>query len=128
LATRSAKAQIVIGDDCGMNGGVICACEKVEIGNSVLIGANVLIADTDFHPLSVAERQRDGQAGAVRPIVIEDNVFIGANVIVLKGVRIGRGSVIGAGSVVASDIPPDVIAAGNPARPLRSLSEEQVTR
>lgn len=122
LATWSADAEIRIGDNCGITGGSIIAAGRVEIGNSVLLGANVIIADTDFHPLSPTERQQDGQGGAVRPIVIEDNVFIGTNAIVLKGVRIGAGSVIGAGSIVSSDIPPNVIAAGNPARPLRSLS------
>jgi acetyltransferase-like isoleucine patch superfamily enzyme len=122
LATWSADAQIIIGDNCGITGGSIIAVDRVEIGNSVLLGANVIIADTDFHPLSPIERQQAGQGGAVRPVVIEDNVFIGTNAIVLKGVRIGTGSVIGAGSVVSSDIPPNVIAAGNPARPVRSLS------
>lgn len=122
LATRSANARIIIGNYFGMTGGSIVAAEQVEIGNSVLVGANVIIADTDFHPISAEERQRDAQAGAVRPIVIEDNVFIGANSIVLKGVRIGAGSVIGAASVVTFDIPPNVVAAGNPARPLRNLS------
>jgi acetyltransferase-like isoleucine patch superfamily enzyme len=122
LATWSKNAQITIGDNCGITGGSIVAAGQVEIGNSVLIGANVIIADTDFHPLSATERQQTGHGGAVQPIVIEDNVFIGTNAMVLKGVRIGTGSVIGAGSVVSSDIPPNVIAAGNPARPLRTLS------
>jgi acetyltransferase-like isoleucine patch superfamily enzyme len=122
LSTRSATAQISIGNDFGMTGGSIVAAERIEIGNSVFVGANVIIADTDFHPVSAAERQRDSQAGIVRPIVIEDHVFIGANSIILKGVRIGKGSVIGAGSVVVFDIPPNVIAAGNPARPLGGLS------
>jgi acetyltransferase-like isoleucine patch superfamily enzyme len=122
LATWSENAQITIGDDCGITGGSIVAAGRVEIGNSVLIGANVIIADTDFHPLSPIARQEVGKGGEVRPIAIEDNVFIGTNTIVLKGVRIGAGSVIGAGSIVSSDIPPNVIAAGNPARPLRTLS------
>jgi acetyltransferase-like isoleucine patch superfamily enzyme len=122
LATRSAKAQISIGNNFGMSGGSIVAAEQVQIGNSVLIGANVIIADTDFHPVSAAERQQPRQSGVIRPIVIEDNVFIGANSIILKGVRIGAGSVIGAASVVSLDIPPNVIAAGNPARPLGGLS------
>jgi acetyltransferase-like isoleucine patch superfamily enzyme len=121
LATWTANARIEIGDDFGMTGGSIVAAGQVQIGNSVLVGANAIIADTDFHPLSPAARQESGQFGAIRPIVIEDNVFIGANAIVLKGVRVGTGSVIGAGSVVSSDIPANVIAAGNPARPLRSL-------
>lgn len=122
LSTRSASARISIGTNFGMTGGSIIAAELVEIGNSVLIGANVIIADTDFHPLNAEERQVFGKGGVVRPIMIEDNVYIGTNVIVLKGVRIGEGSVIGAGSVVSQDIPPNVVAAGNPARPLRSLS------
>lgn len=124
LATRNAIAVIRIGDDCGLTGATIVAAEAITIGNRVLVGANVTIVDTDFHPLTPAARAYDILAGAHRPIIIEDDVFIGMNSLILKGVTIGRGSVIGAGSVVSRDVPANVIVAGNPARVVKELSAE----
>lgn len=121
LATRGRDAVIAIGDYAGLTGTTIVAAERVEIGKRVQVGANVTIVDTDFHPLTPGQRQADINAGEHRPVVIEDDVFIGMHCLILKGVRIGQGSVVGAGSVVSSDIPPGVIAAGNPARVLRAL-------
>jgi len=77
--------------------------------------------DTDFHPLDAALRRLEPSRGATRPVVIEDDVFIGVNCLILKGVTIRRGSVIGAGSVVTGSVPPHVVAAGNPARVVREL-------
>lgn len=122
LATRGPDAVISIGDFSGLTGTTIVAAERVEIGERVQVGANVTIVDTDFHPLAAQERQADMQAGEHRAVVIEDDVFIGMHCLILKGVRVGRGSVIGAGSVVTGEIPPGVIAAGNPARVVRSLA------
>lgn len=119
LSTRRPGAMLVIGDDFGMTGGSIVCEERVTIGQRVTIGANAIIVDTDFHPLDAVIRQQNPTDGATRPVVIEDDVFIGMNTLVLKGVTIGRGSVIGAGSVVTRDVPAGVIAAGNPARVIR---------
>ncbi len=121
LATRRPGARIVIGDDSGFTGTTIVADELVQIGRRVAVGANCTIVDTDFHPLEAAARQANFNDGRHAPIIIEDDVFIGMNSLILKGVTIGRGSVIGAGSVVVSDIPPGVIAAGNPAKVIRPL-------
>ncbi len=121
LCTWHAGSILEIGDSFGMTGGTICVAERISIGNNVNIGANSTIIDTDFHPLEVDARRASPQAGATAPILIEDNIFIGMNSLILKGVRIGSGSVIGAGSVVSSDIPSGVIAAGNPARVIREL-------
>lgn len=123
LATRTAQARIQIGDDCGFTGGAIVAAERIQIGCRVLVGANCTITDTDFHPLEAAVRQQDILAGAHRPVVIEDDVFIGMNCLILKGVTLGRGSVVGAGSVVTKDVPAGVIVAGNPARVIRPIQE-----
>ncbi len=120
LATRSSKAVISVGNDCGFTGSVLVAVEKIEVGNRVVVGANVTIADTDFHPLSARDRARNFNDGQYAPVCIEDDVFIGMNSIVLKGVTIGHGSVVGAGSVVAKDVPPETIVAGNPARVLHA--------
>jgi len=116
LATRTRDAVINIGNHCGFSGVTLVAAERIQIGDGVLIGANAVIADTDFHPLDPAERQRNALNGKHAPIIIQDNVFVGMNSLILKGVTIGKGSVIGAGSVVTRDVPPGVIAAGNPAR------------
>jgi acetyltransferase-like isoleucine patch superfamily enzyme len=121
LATRTHSAAIEVGRDCGFTGATIVAAERIEIGDRVLVGANATIVDTDFHPLDWQERKVDINNGKHRPVVIESDVFIGMNSLILKGVRIGRGSVIGAGSVVANDVPPYVIAAGNPAKIVRRL-------
>ena len=104
-----------------MTGGGIIAAHHIRIGNNVAVGANTIICDTDFHPLRPSDRMLDPNEGATAPIVIEDNVFIGMQSLILKGVTVGTGSVIGAGSVVTRDVPPGVIAAGNPARVIREL-------
>lgn len=122
LSTRRAGAALRIGADFGMTGGSIVCEERIEIGDRVFVGANCVISDTDFHPLDPVLRQLTPQAGATAPVVIGDDVFIGMQTLVLKGVRIGASSVIGAGSVVTRDIPPGVIAAGSPARVLRPLA------
>jgi acetyltransferase-like isoleucine patch superfamily enzyme len=121
LATWRAGATISIGDDVGMSGATVCAAERVRIGHRVLIGANSVIADTDFHPLDPGARQRAPQAGRVGAVEIGDDCFIGTQVLVLKGASIGAGAVIGAGSVVTGTIPPLTVAAGNPARVIRPV-------
>jgi len=123
IRTFSADASITIGDDFGMSGGSICSAVSVVIGNGCLIGANVVITDTDFHPLAQENRRYSKDGIRNKPVVIEDNVFLGTGVIVLKGVTIGKGSVIGAGAVVAHSIPSGTIAAGNPCRVFEKLAE-----
>jgi len=124
LRTLRPGAYIKIGADVGLSGGVICAATSVEIGNQCLLGADVQIIDTDFHPINPLNRRFENRPEFIdsASIVIEDNVFLGAGVRVLKGVTIGRNSVIGAGSLVTHNVPPDVIAAGVPARIIRSLA------
>ncbi len=123
LSTRRPGASLIIGDDFGMTGGAIVCEARITIGDRVTVGANTVIADTDFHPLDPVRRYEAPLDGATRPVVIEDDVFIGMQCLVLKGVTIGQGSVIGAGSVVTRDVPPHSIAAGNPARVLKSLPD-----
>ena len=121
LTTWQKGAVLKIGRDFAMTGGTLCAAERIEIGDHVTIGANVMVVDSDFHPLDPERRLTHPNDGQTAPVIIEDNVFIGTNSLILKGARIGRGSVIGAGSVVTGNIPAGVIAAGNPARVLRPL-------
>jgi len=122
LAAPNPRSRIVIGNNTGMSGGVIYAVESVIIGAYVTIGANVSIFDTDFHPIEYrARRTQDFSTVKSSPVAIEDDVWIGAHSIILKGVRIGRGAVIGAGSVVTKDIPPFTLWAGNPARFIKEV-------
>lgn len=119
FATRSPEAVIRLGEDCGLTGATLVAASRIEIGDRVLIGANATLVDTDFHPLDAEQRRRDVNAGATAPVYVEDDVFIGMNAIILKGVRLGAGSTVGAGSVVARDVPPGAVVAGSPARIVR---------
>ena len=121
FSTLRAGAEIVIGNCVGISGGALCAMTSINIGNRVLIGANTTIADSDFHPLSPESRRMNGLDIRTAPITIGDDVFIGTGCLILKGVSIGENSVIGAGSVVTKDIPPWVIAAGNPCEVVRDL-------
>jgi acetyltransferase-like isoleucine patch superfamily enzyme len=123
LSTREPGAVLTIGDDFGMTGGSIVCARHIAIGQRVSVGCNTIIADTDFHPLDPTARQADYLAGASAPIVIEDDVFIGMNALILKGVRLGTGCVVGAGSVVTRDVPPGAVVAGNPAVIVRNAGE-----
>lgn len=116
ISTRNATAVLRIGDDSGLTGAVVVAEERIEIGNRVLIGANAVVMDTDFHPLNPRLRRQQPCAGKHSPVIIEDDVFIGTRAMVLKGVHLGAGSVVGAGAVVTEDVPAGAVVAGNPAR------------
>jgi len=122
ISTHDKDAQIIIGDNCGFSGVTISAKQKIFIGNDVLVGANVIISDFDWHNINPTMRRMDCVSSA--PVVIHDNAFIGVNSIVWKGVTIGKNSVIGANSVVTRDIPDNVIAAGNPCKVIKSLSDK----
>lgn len=111
---------ILVGERFFANFGcVILDCAEVRIGDRVMLGPNVQLY-TATHPLDPELRAQGLELA--KPIVIEDDVWIGGGAIVLPGVRIGRGAVIGAGSVVSKNVPPMVLAAGNPCRVLRALS------
>ena len=113
-------AQLTIGDYAGFSGVSIYCTTRIRIGEHVNCGGNVSIWDTDFHPLQHEERRvHNTEKIQSAPITIGNDVFIGANSIVLKGVTIGDRSIIGAGSVVTKNIPPDEIWAGNPAKFIR---------
>ena len=115
IRTVNHGAKIEIGDNVGVSGCTISSGMSIKIGSWVLIGSGAVISDGDAHPIDSEER-RAGLGGATKPIVIEDDVFIGARAIILKGVTIGKGAVIGAGAVVTKDVPEFAIVAGNPAR------------
>ena len=91
------------------------AAIKIKIGNNVMIGAQSMIIDTDFHH-SDPNKRHDRTDIPARPIIIEDNVFIGANCTILKGITIGENSVIGAIRVVINSMPKNSIVIGNPCK------------
>jgi len=116
------------GDFCYFTNAVLLCELEIRVGNYVVIGWNTTVTDTDFHPLSPAERIADAIAcsplgkGRPRPpvlkqpVIIEDNVWIGPNATILKGVRIGAGAFVEAGSLVTRDVPPRARVLGNPAQ------------
>ena len=116
-------ASLKIGNNVGMSSTRMWIHDSVTIGDNVKVGACVLITDTDAHPLDYLARRTSNEGTKSAPIVIEDDVWVGAHSIILKGVTIGARSIIGAGSVVTKDIPDNVIAVGNPCRVLRNVSE-----
>ena len=125
LRLMAPGARLRIGPDCGLSGTVICAAMSVEIGARALIGADVMIFDTDFHNPEPQDRRYAASdwERISAPVSIGNDVFIGARSTIQKGVSIGDGSIIGAASVVMSNIPPYSIAAGAPARVIWKLPE-----
>jgi acetyltransferase-like isoleucine patch superfamily enzyme len=121
-------AVLEVGDDSVLVGAVFMCAEHIRLGARVVVSYNVTIADADFHPVDPDLRMADAIANApsgdrdqrppyvTRPVVIEDDVWIGIGAIILKGVHIGRGARIDAGAVVTADVPEGLRMAGNPAR------------
>lgn len=115
----------------------IWSAAHISIGDRVLISHGVNIFDSLTHPISPRLRHAQFREIALHghpkfidlseaPVVIEDDAWIGAGTLVLRGVRVGARSIIGAGSVVTRDIPPDTIVAGNPATAVRCLTPEEL--
>lgn len=113
------EGRLEIGDRVFINYGTsIGATELIRIGSRCNLGTQVQLMDNDWHRLEPELRHERPPS---RPIVLEDNVWLGARVLVLSGVTIGEGSVVGAGSVVINDIPARSLAVGSPARVIRPL-------
>lgn len=117
------KAEIRIGKNVGISQSALVSHCSIVIGDNVDIGGGTLIFTSDFHSLDYKIRMsKDDQKCKVNsPVIIEDNVFIGARSIILKGVTIGRNSIVGAGSVVTKSILSNQIWGGNPAKFLRNI-------
>lgn len=120
VSTLHSDSCVSVGDDCGFSGTVIAAYSSITIGNRVICGANTTITDTDWHAISMQDRANHIPPKTA-PIVIEDDVWLGMNVIVLRGVTIGAGTMVGAGSIVIQSLPAGVVAAGQPAKVLRAI-------
>lgn len=118
---------ITIGDHCYIGRGVEFNCrERITVGNDCLIAAGSRLIDHD-HGMLVGQPMRL-QEGPEAAIVIEDDVWLGANVIVLKGVTVGRGAVVAAGAVVNRSIPAFEIWGGVPARRLGVRQATSISR
>ena len=130
------SGRVEVGDETILVGAVFMCAECITVGKRVIISYNVTIADCDFHPLDPELRRQDAVANApsgdrrqrpslvTRPVIIDDDAWVGIGALVLKGVRIGRGARVGAGAVVAADVPDGVEVAGNPARPIGGAQRE----
>ena len=115
IATLTPIAVIEIGKS-GMSGVVICAANKIKIGDDCALGVNSKIYDTDFHCINPIDRinQTSINEASSKPVIISDSVWLSVDTTILKGVTIGYASIIGAGSVVKSNIAELEIHAGNP--------------
>jgi acetyltransferase-like isoleucine patch superfamily enzyme len=127
------EAQVTIGDYCYFSNALLLCELELHIGRCVLMGWNATIADSDFHPIAPAQRILDAIACSplgkgntrpplvCKPVVIGDDVWIGPNATVLKGVRIGAGAFVEPGALVTRDVPPRTRVAGNPAQAVGTL-------
>jgi acetyltransferase-like isoleucine patch superfamily enzyme len=123
LIADKPGAKIYVGNNTRIHGSCIHAWKSCRIGNNCIIAVNCQIFDCSGHDLSFHNvGNRINTRGVAKRVVIEDNVWIGANSIILPGVIIGNGAVIAAGSVVINDIPPMCLAGGNPAVVIKNYS------
>jgi len=119
--------ELVIGDHTFIGHGCSFAvADSLRIGRHCLLAGGVSISDYDGHPIDpMLRRTLPAPPDAIRPVVIGDDVWIGARSVILKGVTIGDRAIVGAGSVVTRSVPPDVVVAGNPARVVKTLVNER---
>jgi acetyltransferase-like isoleucine patch superfamily enzyme len=119
IKTTAPSARIIIGNDVGISGCTISARVLISIGNRVMLGSGCLLTDNDAHPVHPEDRA-DFHKTAAKPIIIDEDVFIGARAIILKGVHLKKGCVVGAGSVVTINAPEYSILTGNPAKIIKN--------
>jgi len=130
---------IRIGNQCEAYEAFLIAESEIQIGDRVSIGWHATLADSDFHPVDPASRAKDGFALSPlgkglprekytsRPIVVEDDVWIGPNAVILKGVRIGAGAIVEPGAVVVKDVPAGARVLGNPAQIIEASQDNERT-
>ena len=135
LFNLGEKARVSIGDDCQLEEVFLIAEQEIRVGNRVLIGWRTTIVDADLHPMDLEQRLVDAVAispfgraeGRSRPpfacqaVEIGDDVWIGPNTTILKGVHIGSGAFVEPGSVVTKDVAPRAHVLGNPAHVIGGL-------
>jgi len=141
IILENASAQVEIGDNVYIGNSQIICKEKVILGNNILIAWGVTIYDHDSHSLAVADRREDIRQARVdfinekgeylknknwstvnsKSITIGDDVWLGMECLILKGVTVGEGAIVAARSVVTKDVAPYTIVAGNPAKEVKKL-------
>jgi acetyltransferase-like isoleucine patch superfamily enzyme len=129
------NATLVIGDHCHLSLAQLVCSDSIQLGDGVFMGLGTVVVDSDFHPLEPAARLGDTVAISplgdpdrrprieTAPVIIEDDVWIGHKVTILKGVRVGRGAVIQPGALITRDVPAGAVMQGNPARPLAGTDD-----
>lgn len=128
-STQTLNPSVSIGENCNFGDYLHLTCiNRIQIGNNVLTGRWVTITDnghgtTDYDSLTVPPAKRSLYSKG--PVIIEDDVWIGDKATILPGVTIGKGAVIAANSVVTKDVPPHSVAAGNPAKIIKSYNLNQ---
>jgi acetyltransferase-like isoleucine patch superfamily enzyme len=120
LITFTPDSTITIGDGCRLNGAGIQAYTQVGVGPRCILSSTIIV-DSDFHPVDPERRHDPDAPVACAPIAIEENVWVGGQTAILKGVTIGTNSVVAFRAVVTKDVPPNVVVAGNPARVVKEL-------
>lgn len=120
IHTYGKKSLVKIGNNCNLNGTTIYSRKKVIIGDYCMFGPGVKIIDNNSHRISIdiEERRKSPES---KEIIIENNVWIGSNSLILKGITIGENSIVAAHSVITKDIPKNVLVAGNPAVIIKNL-------
>lgn len=122
--TDKLNGELYIGSYVLMSPGINIRCaKKITIGKSTMIASDVSITDSDWHGIY----DRTDYVASPKEVVIEENVWIGERSLILKGSKIGKNSIIGAGSVVTGEISPNSVYAGNPAKFIKQLDEEDFT-
>ncbi|SIR76893.1 Acetyltransferase (isoleucine patch superfamily) [Micromonospora avicenniae] len=122
LVRFAGPGEVRVGADCLLNATWIGTWTSVTVGDRCLLSDCELL-DNDFHNLPPGQRHDPPTPATRAPIVVEDNVWIGAHALVLKGVRVGRDSVVGAATVVRGDVPPGVVVVGNPQQTVKKFDD-----
>lgn len=135
ISASGPNARITIGSYTTLRGGIVGSVESIVIGSHVISSNHVTIYDNNNHPTDPETRMRMSESGfysdlwkwehsAHKPVVIEDNVWIGEYATILKGVTVGRGAIVASHAVVTKDVEPYTIVAGNPARMVKRLPHD----
>ena len=122
IEARNQHARISIGENTFINNNFCAIAEhtNITIGKNCFIGVSVEILDSDFHGMRVADRGKS-LAEWARPVLIGNNVFVGSHAKIMKGTTIGDGAVVANGALVVTDVPPNAIVGGVPARLIRVI-------
>lgn len=134
IVFEKEDAAVTIGKNTYIGSSNIICADKISIGNNILIAWGCTIIDHNSHSLSAGDRakdisvmnkgKKDWSNVSKKPVKIEDNVWIGFNSIILKGVTVGKGAIVGAGSVVPKNVKPYTVVAGNPAKFIKNINEK----